>query len=546
MSLQFLIELAGGVDNIVRILAPEGRVVVAVKDAQKALPCPDSVQAESVLGEWQLSMHRSSAVSDEDLASLGRLIAEKQIASAKEHLQPTTCSYRPQWHISPPQGLLNDPNGFVYHNGEYYLFYQWYPYACEHKDKYWVLLKSRNLVNWNWQSIALTPSDWFDSHGVFSGHAVSHEGDLLLFYTGNTRLGHDRQRQTMQCVARLNEDNTAEKLGPVIRTLPAGVTEHFRDPKILYRQNKWHMLLGAQTTDLQGRLAVYHSNDLMNWDFDSLYGDELAPFGYMWECPDMFELNGDLFFVFGPQGIKSENPNHTIEHQNRIYHVEQDGEGKIHFLEGWQLDAGFDFYAPQSMETEDGRRVMVGWMGLPDEVNQPSCDNGWIHQLTALRELKWLNGKIVQTPIRELAELRESVSRLELGISPVDAQTKSFELNVELPWGSALTLMSDDNYGVKLQLDADKGVLRFDRGQTQIREGDVIRELPLDTDKAVHLQILADNSSLEVFINHGEHVMTGRVFTPESATQIILEGANVSADFAPLKSVVESTFAPAV
>lgn len=117
---------------------------------------------------------------------------------------------------------------------------------------------------------------------------------------------------------------------------------------------------------------------------------------------------------------------------------------------------------------------------------------------------------------------------------------------MELPWGSALTLMSDEDYGVKLQLDTEKGVLRFDRSQTQIRQGDVIRELPLDTDKAVHLQILADNSSLEVFINHGEHVMTGRVFTPESATLISLEGASVSAEFAPLKSVVESTFAPAV
>ncbi|WP_165311766.1 glycoside hydrolase family 32 protein [Vibrio ziniensis] len=544
MSLQFLIELAGGVDNISRILAPEGRVVVAVRDAKQVLPTPDFVVEESVLGEWQLSMPRCNSISDEDLATLGRLIAKQQKAIAQNYLKPTDCPYRPQWHISPPQGLLNDPNGFIFHNGEYHLFYQWYPYACEHKDKYWVLLKSQDLVNWNWQSIALTPSDWFDSHGVFSGHAVSHEGELLLFYTGNTRLGHDRKRQTMQCVARLNADNSAEKLGPIIRSLPEGVTEHFRDPKILFRQDKWHMLLGAQTTDLQGRLAVYHSNDLMHWSFDSLYGDDIAPFGYMWECPDMFELNGKLFFVFGPQGIKSQNPNHTIEHQNRIFNIEQDNQGRFHFGDGWQLDAGFDFYAPQTMETEDGRRVMVGWMGLPDEVDQPSCDNGWIHQFTALRELKWYGGRIVQSPIRELAELRESQTILSLDEHGIDLATKSYELNVTLPWGSALKLMSDEKFGVLLELDKAQGVLRFDRTNTEIRQGDVVRELSLDTEKDVHLQILADSSSLEVFINHGEHVMTGRVFTPASATHIALNGACANAEFAALKSVVASTFAP--
>ncbi len=534
MSLQTLIDLAGGVKNIIRILAPEGRVVVAVKDATAVEPCPDWVEAESVLGEWQLSMPRDESISDDDLAGLGREIALMQRERASEFLQPTECPHRPQWHISPPQGLLNDPNGFIYHDGEYHLFYQWYPYGCEHKDKYWVHLKSGDLLNWDWQSIALTPSDWFDSHGVFSGHAVSHEGELLLYYTGNTRLGHDRYRQTMQCVARLKGDNSFEKLGPVIRTLPDGVTEHFRDPKVIKHDNKWHMLLGAQTKDLQGRLAVYHSKDLMNWEFDSLYGDELAPFGYMWECPDWFELGGSEFFVFGPQGIESDNPNHTIGHQNRIFKSHIDNDGKFHLIEGWQLDAGFDFYAPQSMQTPDGKRVMCGWMGLPDEVDQPSCDNGWIHQLTAPRELKWVDGRILQTPIEEIAALREETKQLQLDKHGVDVGTKSFELQLTLPWDTELHLMCNKQYCVKIILDSKAGVLRFDRSNTLIRQGDTIRELALNSEN-VELQILADNSSLEIFINNGESVMTGRVFTPESATKISLVGGDVSANFSTLK-----------
>lgn len=542
MSLQSLIDLAGGVNNILRILAPEGRIVIAVQNPDAVLPCPEEVCAESVLGEWQLSMLRDDSISDEQLAELGKSIASMQRQRASEYLQPTACPYRPQWHISPPQGLVNDPNGFIYHDGEYHLFYQWYPYACEHKDKYWVHLKSDDILNWSWQSIALTPSDWFDSHGVFSGHAVSHEGELLLFYTGNTRLGDDRYRQTMQCVAKLNSDNQFDKLGPIILTLPDGVTEHFRDPKVIRKNDKWYMLLGAQTKQLEGRLAVYQSDDLMNWEFDSLYGDELAPYGYMWECPDWFELNGQSFFVFGPQGIESENPNHTIVHHNRIFKSELDESGKFHLIEGWQLDAGFDFYAPQSMETPDGRRVMVGWMGLPDEVNQPSCDNGWIHQLTVPRQLNWNDGKVLQTPVDELEKIRGEVQSLILNDVGIDAQTKSFELNVTLPWGSELHLMANDDFSVKLQLDAQQGVLRFDRTHTEIREGDTIRELPL-TSEEVHLQILADNSSLEIFINHGEHVMTGRVFTPRNATHITLHNAEVSANFTPLNAT-QWSFAP--
>lgn len=542
MSLQTLIDLAGGVNNVLRILAPQERVVVAVKDATVVAPCPDWIEAESVLGEWQLSMPREEDITDKELAEVGKEIAQMQRQRATEFLQPTECPHRPQWHISPPQGLLNDPNGFIYHDGEYHIFYQWYPYGCEHKDKYWVHLKSGDLLNWGWQSIALTPSDWFDSHGVFSGHAVSHEGELLLYYTGNTRLGQDRYRQTMQCVARLKDDNSFEKLGPVIRQLPEGVTEHFRDPKIIMHDDKWHMLLGAQTKDLQGRLAVYHSKDLMNWEFDSLYGDELAPFGYMWECPDWFELGGSEFFVFGPQGIKSDNPNHTIEHQNRIFKSNIDKDGKFHLIEGWQLDAGFDFYAPQSMQTPDGRRVMCGWMGLPDEVEHPSCDNGWIHQLTVPRELKWVDGQILQTPIEEIAVLREETKILKLDSNGLDLGTKSFELLLTLAWDSELVLMADEEHSVKIELDSKTGVLRFDRSNTLIRQGDTIRELALSSEK-VELQILADNSSLEIFINNGEFVMTGRVFTPKTATKISVKGGEVSADFTPLRAT-QWSFAP--
>lgn len=155
----------------------------------------------NVLGEYQLVFDRPESIGRNELLEIGQIIADRQQSHLTKRTIPTECPYRSEWHISPPNGLLNDPNGFIYHNGEYHLFYQWYPYACQHKDKHWVHQTSTDLINWRWQSVVLTPSDWFDSHGVFSGHAVSHNEQLMLFYTGNTRIGQQRDRHTTQCVA---------------------------------------------------------------------------------------------------------------------------------------------------------------------------------------------------------------------------------------------------------------------------------------------------------------------------------------------------------
>ncbi|MGL5654049.1 MAG: glycoside hydrolase family 32 protein, partial [Vibrio sp.] len=175
MLLEKLLAYAGGIDNVTRILAPQGRVALALRDVPLTTDelAIDEIELQSVLGEWQISIPRNASISDQQLAEIGLIIAQRQKAQTLPYQRAVASPYRPQWHISPPQGLLNDPNGFIYHQGQYHLFYQWSPFACQHQDKYWVHLTSADLVDWQWQSVALTPADWFDSHGVFSGHAVS-------------------------------------------------------------------------------------------------------------------------------------------------------------------------------------------------------------------------------------------------------------------------------------------------------------------------------------------------------------------------------------
>ncbi|WP_413702334.1 glycoside hydrolase family 32 protein [Psychromonas sp. KJ10-10] len=352
------------------------------------------------------------------------------------------CPHRPTWHVSPPQGLLNDPNGFIYHQGKYHLFYQWSPYACEHKDKYWAHLTSDNLIHWDWQPVALTPSDWFDSHGVFSGHALSQGDELKLFYTGNVRIDEQRERHTTQCVASSKDGINFTKEGPVVPELPPGVTPHCRDPKVIRHDDHWLMLLGAQRDDEVGRLAIYRSMDLKDWDFLALCGDELGDFGYMWECPDFFTLNDQDFIVIGPQGIQSESKHHTIPHHNGIVKARLDNTGKAKLSDFQNLDYGFDFYAPQSLQTVDGRRVMIAWMGLPDEINHPSADNGWVHQLTTCRELSFENGKLLQKPLRELQLLRQQTILIAKDQHRFDIGSKSFELNINMYWEAFCAYMN--------------------------------------------------------------------------------------------------------
>lgn len=524
MSIAHYFSLCGGKNNITRVLAPEDKLIFSVAEIDLITLGEYPYEVTNVLGEYQLVFDRPESISRNELLEIGQVIADRQQSRLTKRTIPTECPYRPEWHISPPSGLLNDPNGFIYHNGEYHLFYQWYPHACQHKDKHWVHLTSTDLINWSWQSVVLTPSDWFDSHGVFSGHAVSHNEQLMLFYTGNTRIGQQRDRHTTQCVAVSSDGRNFVKRGPVISELPDGVTPHIRDPKIIRHNQEWLMLLGAQTTELKGRIALYRSNDLENWQFDGLYGAELGDFGYMWECPDMFILDEQHYLIIGPQGIQSFSPHNTVPHHNGIVKANWNNQQGIDFGEFAYLDYGFDFYAPQTMLTPDGRRILCAWMGLPDEVDQPSVENGWIHQITAMRELSVKEGKLIQWPIGELDRLVASQCRIELTNEPYDLKTKSYDLSIELEWGATLNLFEGSEHKLIVHADMEKSRLILDRSNTLNRAQDTIRELPVQSER-INLRILADNSSVEIFVNHGDAVMTSRVFTASDATGISLHGA---------------------
>lgn len=429
-------------------------------------------------------------------------------------------SHYPAWHLAPATGLLNDPNGFIHFQGRFHLFYQWNPLGCQHNHKCWGHWSSADLLHWQHEPIALMPEEEYDRSGCYSGSAVNNQGALTLCYTGNVKFaGGDRT--AWQCLAVQNAEGGFDKLGPVI-ALPEGYTGHVRDPKVWQHENQWYMVLGAQDLALRGKVLLLRSDDLHHWQLlGELAGSGLGGLGeagYMWECPDLFTLGADTFFICCPQGVAREAHRflntHPSAYLSGAFTPEQATfeHGALH-----ELDAGFEFYAPQTTLSADGRRLLVGWMGVPDgeEMRQPTVAQGWIHQMTCVRELSNRNGKLYQQPVRELQALRENERRFagRVDDAPV-MDARSLELWVESE--GELTL----NIGDTLILHWHKDHLRLDR--RSLENGEWLSRY-WDGEANV-LQILCDSSSVEIFINEGAGVMSSRYF-PSHPAQITFSGS---------------------
>ncbi|WP_347862355.1 sucrose-6-phosphate hydrolase [Salimicrobium sp. PL1-032A] len=420
-------------------------------------------------------------------------------------------AYYPTYHIAPPVGLLNDPNGFIQWKGMYHLFYQWMPFHTGHGAKFWAHLTSSDLIDWEWQEPSLAPDEWFDRNGCYSGSAVMKDDELILFYTGNVK-NEEGNRETYQCKARSADGVTFEKLGVRIE-LPEGFTPHFRDPKVWKMEDAWYMVIGAQTTKEEGCIVLYRSEDLDTWTYEGILASGL---GYMWECPDFFRLTDDVL-LFSPQGLEEKG----IDYRNMY----QSGYIIGDFEEGFpagkfkELDRGFEFYAPQTTEDDQGRRLLIGWMGMPDggEEYFPTHDNHWIHQMTLPRELIQSGERIIQKPVEELKDLR--VTKL------IEQDTESFagnfDRNIEVIMKDVEGDFTLEVYGyLSIRLKGERITIErpaMDGSGTEWRAADL--HAPLE-----EIRMFIDQSSLELFVNGGEIVFSSRIFPDTERKDFRMEG----------------------
>lgn len=220
-------------------------------------------------------------------------------------------------HVKPNNNWMNDPNGFIYYQGAYHLFYQCFPYNARWGRMHWNHVISKDLVHWENLGIALFPSKTDDRSGCFSGSAVEEDGKLYLYYTGvnytvenpeDINLCLDEQFVSAQMMITSEDgmqfDNIKDKktVIPVIQNSQIGDARHTRDPKVWKEEDGWYMVLGSTIEDRKGRLLFFKSTDKEHWDYVNSVskGEE---FGWMWECPDYFEVNGKHIIIFSPMGI---------------------------------------------------------------------------------------------------------------------------------------------------------------------------------------------------------------------------------------------------
>ena len=192
------------------------------------------------------------------MAQTKRAIADSNAASDPNY---------PRFHVAPPVGRLNDPNGLIVDNGVYHVFYQFGPFFPTGKLIAWGHATSSDLVNWTQHDPAITPTDWFDRSGVYSGGAIKRGDVTWLHYTGNVKTD-EGVREAYQCAVTTRDFKTFEKLAanPLISGPPPGYTAHIRDPFVVPAGDGYVMYLGAQREDLSGAILVYTSDDLENWE----------------------------------------------------------------------------------------------------------------------------------------------------------------------------------------------------------------------------------------------------------------------------------------
>lgn len=423
-------------------------------------------------------------------------------------------NWRQKLHLEPFKGWLNDPNGLSFFNGMYHVYFQYCPDSAYGKgNKYWGHFQSPDLLKWEFTGIVLRPDKDEDKSGVYSGCGFVKEDCLYLFYTGNVKHPGDHDhitsgREANQILVTTKNGIDMSEKTVLLRNCdyPEYCSCHVRDPKVWEEDGKYKMVLGARKLDNTGCALIYTADDLCGkWSFEKeIY---IPNFGYMWECPDIFGIKGKKYLGISPQGLE-----HTeFEHQN-VYSSGYFDENMDVFT---QWDYGFDFYAPQTFETPDGRRLLIGWMGIGDiPYTNPTAEMGWQHCLTIPRELDVdEGGRLVQRPFAELNSLR----REKMGFSSGDV------LKTDLPF--ELSAVVEHDFGIRfgfLEMRYKNGIFTLEFTDPSAGCGRTKRSVRLP--QCMDIRIIADTSSMEVYLNGGQRVMSTRFYPANTDVDVRTSG----------------------
>ncbi|MBW3083729.1 glycoside hydrolase family 32 protein [Bifidobacterium phasiani] len=456
----------------------------------------------------------------------------------------------PKFHIASDGGWINDPNGLCYYKGRWHVFYQLFPYGTAWGLCHWGHVSSADLVTWRREPITMAPSLEQERDGVFSGSAaIGDDGELRFYYTGHRwangrdNTGGEWQVQ-MMAVPDDDELRHVTKLGMIIDCPRDKVHWHFRDPKVWKTGDVWYMVHGVSSADRRGQMWLYTSEDMVEWTFKTVLFEHPDPDVFMLECPDFFPLadrDGNekwvlCFSAMGsrPKGFMNRNANNA----GYMIGTWEPGGAFEPQTEFRLWDCGHNYYAPQSFDAPDGRRIMVGWMSPFDHAMAMAGD-GWCGQLTQLREVfLGEDGDVHTVPVPEADALRAddvefgAVDLAEGGRMTLDADLEAgeIELSIDLAnttaerCGLRVHETQDGGY-VYVAYDAQTGCVVLDRQNGSGTDGGY-RAAPLSDDElaadALKLRVFVDRGSVEVYVNDGHQVLSSYNFPTQGPRAVSL------------------------
>jgi fructan beta-fructosidase len=463
--------------------------------------------------------------------------------------------HRPQFHFSPSEKWMNDPNGMVYYAGEYHLFYQHYPDSTVWGPMHWGHAVSKDLVHWEHLPIALYP----DSLGyIFSGSAVvdwnntsglgtGKEPPLIAIFTHHDPVGAEAGRNDFQyqSIAYSNDRGrswTKYAGNPVVPNTE--MIRDFRDPKVIWDEDseQWVMVFAAYD-----HVKLYGSTNLIDWQHLSDWGQPYGEHGGVWECPDLFPItvtdSGEKKWVLlqslnpgGPNG-GSATQYFIGDFDGKEFSLAPSFEASVTDGKAVWLDYGRDNYAGvtwSDVPVEDGRRIFMGWMSNWDYATVVPTEH-WRSAMTIARKLtlrKTRNGyRLFAEPLKELTALRTDAQEIESGVLtekktlPLTPNAAEFDLRFELLDNTAdfgLELTNEQGEVYRIGYNAAKSMFYSDRREAGDHSfsdsfaGKLHTAPRTSEDRTIHFQLYLDVASAELFADEGATVMTD-IFFPTGA-----------------------------
>ena len=477
----------------------------------------------------------------------------RQVRAYEEEKRAEIKPLLPLYHLTGGVGWINDPNGFSVYRGEYHLFFQYYPFDTTWGPMHWGHARSKDLLHWEYLPAALAPDAECDRDGCYSGSAAeTPDGRQVLLYTGVRKEpqpdGTIKEIQ-YQCVAfgdglDYEKDPGNPVIGPA--ELPAGGSSRdFRDPKLWWEDGRWHAVVANFIGEDKGSILLYESEDARRWQLVGQLAESRGRLGTMWECPDLFRLDGRDVLIHSAHEMRAEGlefhpGDGTVCH---IGHLDKES-CRLHDEHVQAMDYGLDYYAPQSLETPDGRRVQIAWMQSWAAANcRPELP--FFGQMTVPRELRIENGRLYQWPVRELEACRKDPVRYrgvrvesETRLPGVHGRVQDLELRLTPAEGgyrrfSIRFAVGEDCYTEILLLPEEERIHLDRRHSGFPHDINHERDVPVHfRDGTLRLRLLLDRYSAELFVNGGEQAASLSLYTPLTA-----EGITFSAQGAVLLDV---------